>query len=146
MILTKFLVVHNAILDAYFDEEATRVRSFVRDRHNCEDIALNALVANMTGLPPLYVMMHRKVDYGTGNGLYLRAVHADQRHECLNYMCEVFNGCPFKYSTKALAISKFQGDHFVHGSKDADKKIQNYLRHDWGGDSTALRKDLNTFT
>ena len=141
IVLTKFMLLHQSFLHNYFRESLAHVRAFVQERQNCEDIAINAMVSNITDLPPIYVQVRDKIDYGTGSGLYLRTSHQGQRHECMKFMCNAFGRCPFRHSRIAIVI--FSGDEFVHAGIDPDGQIRSYLHHD-SGNSQSLRQCLKS--
>ena len=136
MVLTKFMVLHSSYLAAYFSQSMRGVRDLVRETSNCEDIAMNALVTNSTGLAPVYLRVPNKIDYGSTGGLYKRPHHEEQRHECMNRMCYAFGGCPFVKSS--LTAEMFVGDKFLHGSRDPERQLEKPL-----SDIDSLREQLS---
>lgn len=57
MILTKFMFLDSKYLHSFFDDKLvpSTVRAYIDQRRNCEDIAMNFLVAEMSQLPPIKV-------------------------------------------------------------------------------------------
>ena len=55
MILTKFMFLDSKYLHSFFDDQLVppKVRSYIDQWRNCEDIAMNFLVADMSQLPPI---------------------------------------------------------------------------------------------
>lgn len=121
MVLTKFMVTSKKYLYHYAAGNMTTIRNYVRDKQNCEDIAFNLMVSELTGLPPIYVSIPNKVDFGNGNGLYKRPEHQNERHECVAWMISQLGVCPLKYNS--VSFSQFSKDIFLHSSKDADNAI-----------------------
>ena len=121
IVLTKFMVLHRQFLDLYFSEPMRDIRSLVTRFVNCEDIAMNAMVSNFTGLPPVFMQAPKKIDFGNIDGLYLRSGHSEQRHECLNRFCDLFKGSPF-ISTR-LSTDVFRSDQFLKGKRGAEARM-----------------------
>lgn len=63
IILTKGAFLHAGYLDAYSRLPAA-VHAMVDRMHNCEDLAMQFLVANTTKEPPIFVHARRLWDYG----------------------------------------------------------------------------------
>ena len=57
MILTKFMFLDSKYLHGFFDNKRVppKVRTYIDQWRNCEDIAMNFLVAEMSQLPPVKV-------------------------------------------------------------------------------------------
>jgi len=55
IILTKAAILHHDYFELYSQPHHAMVRNLVDRRRNCEDIAMQFLVANTTMLPPIYV-------------------------------------------------------------------------------------------
>jgi len=140
MVLTKFMVTSKKYLYHYAAGNMAAIRNYVRDKQNCEDIAFNLMVSELTGLPPIYVSIQDKVDFGNGNGLYSRLNHKDERHQCLAWMISQLGVCPLRSNT--VSFSQFTQDVFIHSIKDADKVIGAYLKGDKRVDSTLMRQNL----
>ena len=72
---------------------------------NCEDIAMNFMVANATGQPPIKVAPRKKFKCSTtGGGLCLnqelslsgQQSHLTTRSECINMFSEKYGGMPLR--------------------------------------------------
>ena len=98
MILTKAAFMHHDYFAIYSGNTAAPVRAYVDEHRNCEDIAMQFLIANVTTLPPVYVKGHLN-DLGALNGIstsknVISAGHMDERSECLNDMVKLFGRVP----------------------------------------------------
>jgi len=95
MILTKAAFLHRKFLDLYTHRMPAKIREYVDEKKNCEDIAMSFLIANSTGLPPVYVRGNLK-DYGAINGIstkkWTKGSHMRDRTTCLNKMVEFYDG------------------------------------------------------
>jgi len=73
-VLTKAALLHIDYLEAYTRQMPQPVRDYV-DRHmNCEDVAMQFLVANVSGRPPLFVRSSLG-DLGVVGGISTRGGH-----------------------------------------------------------------------
>ena len=102
IILTKAAIFHHDFMQIYTHKMPPEVRKFVDDMGQCEDIAMQFLIANQTHLPPIYVKGHL-VDKGSLNGISTKvnianAGHMKERSECLNQLVALFKGNPLKRS------------------------------------------------
>jgi glucuronyl/N-acetylglucosaminyl transferase EXT2 len=132
IILTKFMVVDSRFLHAYWGQAQAPLREWVRSQNNCEDLAFNAVVSNLTSLPPIYVEAVEKLDFGGSSGLGNRGSHVRQRNECLNFISEFFGGCPLVHST--VAVSGFGRDVFqsqagVNTEESVERAWKGALKH-----------------
>ena len=98
MILTKAAIMHHDYFIAYTVSMPQAVRDLVDSRRNCEDIAMQFLIANMTSLPSIYVRGHLE-DLGALNGIstshsVVKAGHMTMRSDCLNDLESIFHGVP----------------------------------------------------
>jgi hypothetical protein len=98
IILTKAALLHHDYFKAYFQLLPSSIRDLVDKHRNCEDIAMQYLVANMTSLPPIYVKGHLE-DKGALNGIstsqnVLKAGHMKERDWCLNTLEKMFGHNP----------------------------------------------------
>ena len=91
--------MHFDYLKAYSaveDERMPKVRQEISRRHNCEDIAMNLLVAESTGNGPIIVegAFHTWA-MAEGNGLYMRPGHFEDRSQCVGSLVQLFgSGMP----------------------------------------------------
>lgn len=97
MVLTKAAIMHHDYFAMYSSQMPQEVRSMVNELRNCEDIAMQFMIANATRLPPVYVKGHLG-DKGVLNGLSMRnwwrAKHMTARSDCLNELETLFHGVP----------------------------------------------------
>ena len=75
------------------------IKSWVDDQMNCEDIAMNFLIANLTGKPSIKVAPRQKFKCPEcQNQAMLSAdmAHMVERSECVNKFAEVYGMMPLK--------------------------------------------------
>jgi len=102
IILTKAAFLHHDFFEMYTNVMPQSVRSLVDRDRNCEDLAMQFLIANVTGLPPIYVKGHLQ-DLGVFNGIstsknVAAAHHMDGRSKCLNALTEIYGKVPLVVS------------------------------------------------
>lgn len=102
IILTKAAILHHDFFVAYSTTMPQSVRSLVDELRNCEDLAMQFLVANSTGLPPIYVKGHLQ-DLGVFSGIstsknVANAGHMGDRSKCLNSLADIYGGVPLVIS------------------------------------------------
>lgn len=83
IILTKAAFLHHDYFRMYTYTMPQHIRSYIDEARNCEDVAMQFLVANHSSLPPVYVKGHLK-DLGVLNGIstshnVAKAGHMDER-------------------------------------------------------------------
>lgn len=130
MILTKFMLIHSKYMFKYFSESMTNVRAYVSKQCNCEDIAMNFLVANLTSKAPIYVRDTNKLDIGGHNGLYNRPQHILQRTSCLQEISSLLNGIELKHSRVQIetnSITHFNRDAFREPIADVETTLMRRL-------------------
>ncbi len=98
IILTKAAIMHHDFFAMYSLAMPQAVRDLVDSRRNCEDIAMQFLIANATALPPIYVKGHLE-DKGALNGISTQqnvasAQHMTARSDCLNELEVIFGRVP----------------------------------------------------
>jgi hypothetical protein len=96
IILTKAAIFNHKFLDLYTNTMPQIIRNMVDKEKNCEDIAMQFLIANVTGLPPVYVKGHLS-DLGVFSGIstsqnIAAASHMDARSMCLNDLESAYGG------------------------------------------------------
>lgn len=83
------------------------IRRWVDERMNCEDIAMNFLVSNVTGKAPIKVTPRKKFkcpECTNGDMLSADVVrHLNQRSECINRFAAI-------YGTMPLIAEEFRAD------------------------------------
>lgn len=75
------------------------IKEWVDERMNCEDIAMNFLVANMTGKAPIKVTPRKKFkcpECVNNEMLSADLSHMVERSECVNKFASVYGGMPLK--------------------------------------------------
>jgi hypothetical protein len=98
IILTKAAILHHDYFAMYMREEHRAVRELVDQERNCEDIAMQFLIANATELPPIYVKGHLQ-DRGVIGGIstsqdVVHAGHMQHRSGCLNQLEAIYRKLP----------------------------------------------------
>ena len=98
IILTKAAYLHHDFFDLYTNHMPKEIHEMVDRERNCEDIAMQFLVSNITSNPPIYVKGHLE-DEGVLGGISTRqnvvkATHMDHRSNCLNMLIEMFGRNP----------------------------------------------------
>lgn len=102
IILTKAAFLHHDFFEMYTNVMPQGIRSLVDRMRNCEDLAMQFLMANVTGLPPIYVKGHLQ-DLGVLNGIstsknVASARHMDGRSKCLNELTGFYGKVPLVIS------------------------------------------------
>ncbi|PHH90206.1 hypothetical protein CDD83_4250 [Cordyceps sp. RAO-2017] len=102
MILTNLAFAHVSLMDYYSSDDpaAQRVRSYVDDHFNCEDIALNFLASMLTGDGPLLVQGHeRYVNMEPAQGISRKPHHLEARSRCLSDLADILACMPLVNET-----------------------------------------------
>jgi len=95
IILTKAAFLHHRYFHLYTNVMPEKIRKYVDDSRNCEDLAMQFLVSNITGLRPIYIKGHL-TDLGVLNGIstsknVIAAGHMDKRTDCLNELVKLYD-------------------------------------------------------
>ncbi|XP_056384001.1 exostosin-like 2 [Hyla sarda] len=105
-----------------FQELPRPIHDIIDQTQNCDDIAMNFLVANRTGtssgvLVKPIDMRNLEKDAGSGyTGMWHRAEHLLQRSYCLNKFAAIYGKMPLVYSS--MMISQFGFPNYAnHKSK-----------------------------
>ncbi|KHN95611.1 exostoses (multiple)-like 3 [Metarhizium album ARSEF 1941] len=107
MILSGLAFTHISFMDYYFsqDDVPQKIRAYVDEHFNCEDIALNFITSLMTGEGPLlvkgrdsYVSAVPKVGISTKPG------HGEARSKCLNDYYDMFGCMPLVNETSHIEL------------------------------------------
>ncbi|XP_070252345.1 exostosin-like 2 [Myotis yumanensis] len=104
-----------------FQRQPAAVHALVDDTQNCDDIAMNFLIAKHTGktsgvfVKPVNMGNLEKETSGGHPGMWHRAEHFLQRSYCVNKLVSVYGGMPLKYSN--LMIAQFGFPYANHKSK-----------------------------
>eukprot|EP00803_Ostreobium_quekettii_P011405 evm.model.scf_473.9 EVM.evm.TU.scf_473.9 scf_473:50116-57649(-) len=96
MVLTKAAFLHRDYLERYTNHMPRELRDYVDAHHNCEDVAMQFMVANVTHEAPEFVNTLWIKDIGKGprkvKGISSDAQHTEARTQCLNDMTRMYGG------------------------------------------------------
>ncbi|XP_066209428.1 exostosin-like 2 [Saccopteryx leptura] len=104
-----------------FQRQPAAVHALIDETQNCDDIAMNFLVARHTGkasglfVKPVNMGSLEKESSGGHAGLWHRAEHFLQRSHCVNKLARLYDGMPLQYSN--LMVSQFGFPYANHRSK-----------------------------
>ncbi|KAJ8396673.1 hypothetical protein AAFF_G00015110 [Aldrovandia affinis] len=99
MVLTGAAFYHKYFNYLYTYKMPGDIKNWVDNHMNCEDIAMNFLVANITGKAPIKVTPRKKFkcpECTAIDGLSLDQTHMVERSECINKFASVFGTMPLK--------------------------------------------------
>ncbi|MEE6514277.1 hypothetical protein FKM82_022288 [Ascaphus truei] len=106
-----------------FEALPALVHAMIDQTQNCDDIAMNFVVANHTGkasgvlVKPTDMRNLEKETESGYTGMWHRAEHLLQRSHCLNRLARVYGRMPLKYSS--MMISQFGFPNYAnHKSKN----------------------------
>lgn len=127
IILTKAALLHHDYFNMYTNLMPQTIRDLVDKNRNCEDIAMQFLIANLTSLPPVYVKGHLE-DMGPLNGIstsknVISASHMDKRSECLNLLVG-------EYGYNPLVLSHIIVDSAANGWTNAPSTWWEFISSD----------------
>jgi hypothetical protein len=133
IILTKAAILHHDYLEMYTTTMPPEVRALVDQERNCEDIAMQFLISNSTGLPPIYVKGHLK-DLGALNGIstshnVAKSQHMDTRSKCLNELTQYYGGVTPLVTSHNIVNSAADG--WVYSPSTAFEYISSDLWAGW---------------
>ena len=99
MVLTGAAFYHRYFGHAYTHAMPAAVRARVDAVTNCEDLAMNFLVAHLTRRPPVKVTSRWTFKCpGCAVSLWEGDSHFEERNECVNFFAEVFGYMPLLYT------------------------------------------------
>lgn len=100
MVITDSAFFHKDYLRRYTEELPEAVQNLVNEKMNCEDIAMNFLVAHATQKPPLKVTKHQKQNchFDCSKGLSVRPSHYQARTDCIRFFMDVYGYNPLRFS------------------------------------------------
>uniref|UniRef100_A0A7E4ULF6 Glyco_transf_64 domain-containing protein n=1 Tax=Panagrellus redivivus TaxID=6233 RepID=A0A7E4ULF6_PANRE len=99
MILTGAAFIHKSYLYAYTYYLPKAIHNRVDEVMNCEDIAMNFLVAHLTRQPPIKTTSKWTIRCpNCPETLSNDADHFNERHECIRYFTKVFGYNPLVFS------------------------------------------------
>ena len=126
IVLTKFMILHSKYFSLYHDDHMRAVREYVDEKNNCEDIAMNFLVAKHVESAPIYVQETRKMDFGGISGLYRLPHHFPQRSKCIRDISRLMVGAHLSYSSIAVGETgevAFKVDETVHWAGEVEEQL-----------------------
>ena len=105
MILTDASFLHRNWMENFFTDSPAGVLDFIENNRNCEDIAMNFLVAHKIKKPPIY--MAGKVTHFSANkgGISNQPNHISIRSECLNRFAKYYGYMPLDFAKSYLKVS-----------------------------------------
>lgn len=99
MILTGAAFLHKAFLDAYTFHMPEAIRLKVDEWMNCEDLAMNFLVAHLTRKPPIKTTSKWTLKCPTCvETLSKDSTYFDERHECIRFFTQVYGYNPLLFT------------------------------------------------
>lgn len=104
-----------------FQRQPAAVHALIDETQNCDDIAMNFLVAKHIGktsgifVKPVNMGSLEKETSGGHSGMWHRAEHFLQRSYCINKLVRLYDGMPLQYSN--IMISQFGFPYANHKSK-----------------------------
>ncbi|XP_054420778.1 exostosin-like 2 [Pteronotus mesoamericanus] len=104
-----------------FQSQPAAVRALIDETQNCDDIAMNFLVAKHISrtsgvfVKPVNMGSLEKESAGGHPGMWHRAEHFLQRSYCINRLAAIYDGMPLKYSN--IMVSQFGFPYANHKSK-----------------------------
>jgi len=101
IILTKAAILHHDYFHAYFNALPKEILTLVDTHNNCEDLAMQFLIANTSKIAPIYIKGHLQ-DLGMFGGIstappianIINAVYMRERDDCLNDVVKEFHRNP----------------------------------------------------
>ncbi|EHB02166.1 Exostosin-like 2 [Heterocephalus glaber] len=104
-----------------FQRQASAIHALIDETQNCDDIAMNFLIAKHIGktsgvfVKPVYMFNWEKETNTGYSGMWHRAEHFLQRSYCINKLVKIYDSMPLKYSN--IMISQFGFPYANHKSK-----------------------------
>ncbi|KAF8370903.1 hypothetical protein PRIPAC_77332 [Pristionchus pacificus] len=108
LVLTGFAMMHKEFLYEFSYNQHPSILEHIDKHRNCEDIAMNFLVAHLTRRPPLKVVKKLSMSNGSKAGLSARGGHYVKRDECMAIFAEIYGYNPLLYSQE-VAVPKNMG-------------------------------------
>ncbi|XP_022237779.1 LOW QUALITY PROTEIN: exostosin-2-like [Limulus polyphemus] len=99
MVLTGAAFYHKYYSYLYTTSLPGDIKTWVDSRMNCEDIAMNFLVANITGKAPIKVTPRKKFKCPECTNVEMLSadvIHMAERSECINKFAQVYGKMPLK--------------------------------------------------
>lgn len=98
LVLTGAAFYHKHFSHLYTFAMPAKIRSWVDDHMNCEDIAMNFLIANYTGKAPIKVTPRKKFKCPNCAAVNLSYAteHMVERSDCINFFAKIYGRMPLK--------------------------------------------------
>lgn len=97
MVLTGAAYVHIGYLRMYTYAMDRRVRDMVTKVFNCEDIAMNFLIADYCQCQSAYLLKSKGiVRLGSKTGISARSGHLKKRHQCMDNFAKIYGRLPLR--------------------------------------------------
>ncbi|XP_014661845.1 PREDICTED: exostosin-2-like [Priapulus caudatus] len=98
MVLTGAAFYHKYYSFLYTTAMPGNIKEWVDDHMNCEDIAMNFLIANLTGKPTMKVAPRQKFKCPECTNVEISAdlAHMVERTECINLFSQIYGRMPLK--------------------------------------------------
>ena len=113
MVLTGAAFHHKIYSHWYTYMLPSEIQNYVDEKMNCEDIAMNFLVSNLTRKAPVKVTPRKRFkcsQCGRNESLWSETSHFVKRSECLRYFTKQFNYMPLKAVEFRLDPSLYKED------------------------------------
>lgn len=97
MIITNLAMTHISFLDYYSSDDPVmkKIRDYVDEKFNCEDIAMNFMQSYLTGEGPLLVQGRKAyVNFTPSVGISMKKGHMSARSKCMNDFVAFFKTMP----------------------------------------------------
>ncbi|XP_076454154.1 exostosin-like 3 isoform X2 [Babylonia areolata] len=99
MTLTGIVFLHKYYLYLYSYAMPQAIRDHVNSKTNCEDIAMNFLIAHVTRKPPITVFQSYRMDCaGCSSKLYKVKNHKVERDRCLDVFARIYGYMPLLFA------------------------------------------------
>ena len=97
MILTKVAIYDKKWHQIVEDCMPAQIKKYVKEKTNCEDIALNFLVSSLCPRSIYYSENKSKVRHAVyQSAISMQGGHYDQRDACMEYFSDVFHEMPLE--------------------------------------------------
>ncbi|XP_055929994.1 exostosin-2-like [Argiope bruennichi] len=117
MVLTGAAFYHKFYSYLYTNSMPGDIKEWVDDHMNCEDIAMNFLVANVTGKAPIKVTPRKKFKCPECTNVEMLSadvIHMAERSECINKFAEI-------YGVMTLKTVEFRADPVLYKDNFPEK-------------------------
>ncbi|GMR39531.1 hypothetical protein PMAYCL1PPCAC_09726, partial [Pristionchus mayeri] len=98
LVLTGFALMHKEFLYEFVYNQHPTILDHIHNHRNCEDIAMNFLIAHLTRRPPLRVIKKKSMSNGSRAGLSARGGHYTRRSECIQMFTQLYGYNPLLFS------------------------------------------------